>query len=288
MRERQAIGNKLKASCCEWFQGCTCHPEPEAIMHMHHALRQVMLPNYYPPADGETVESVMEKLHQRMSGQIHRAMFQKCLDKDATPESKAMAEAKADEVINCLPQVQQMVYEDVQETYNGDPAAESYNEIILTYPGLRALLVYRVAHVMVELDIPLLPRMMTEYAHQQTGIDIHPGASIGRGILIDHGTGIVIGETAIVGDHVRIYQGVTIGALYFPRDEAGAFMRKKKRHPTVEDGAVLYANATVLGGETVIGHHSVVGSNAWITESIPPYSKVTYRSDNTVRTPGSV
>lgn len=203
---------------------------------------------------------------------------------DATPETKAQAEATADAVIAKLPAVQEMLFEDVVETYNGDPAASGYDEIILTYPGLLALTVYRLAHVMVEIGIPLLPRMMTEYSHRLTGIDIHPGANIGRSMMIDHGTGIVIGETADVGNHVKIYQGVTIGALYFPRDDSGSMVRQTKRHPTVEDYVVLYANATVLGGETVIGHHSVVGSNAWITESIPPYSKVLYQNESIVKT----
>ncbi len=198
MRERQEVAEILKNACNEWFQGCTCHPEPEAIVNIHKALRQVLFSNYYPPSAGETVASVMERLHKLLSGQIHRAMFQKCLEKDGTPDSKAISDGKADEVIGRLPVVQQMVHEDVQETYNGDPAAAGYNEIILTYPGPMALMIYRVAHVMWELGIPLLPRMMTEYAHQQTGIDIHPGATLGRGIFIDHGTGIVIGETAVV------------------------------------------------------------------------------------------
>jgi serine O-acetyltransferase len=177
-----------------------------------------------------------------------------------------------------------MLYEDVVETYNSDPAATGYDEVILTYPGLFALMVYRAAHEMTKLDIPLLPRMMTEYAHHLTGIDLHPGAQIGRGIMIDHGTGIVVGETAVVGNHVKIYQGVTLGALYFPRNEPGEMVRQTKRHPTVEDGVVLYANATVLGGDTVIGHHSVIGSNAWITESVPPYSKVLYQTESIVKT----
>ena len=225
----------------------------------------------------------MAELHGILTEQIHRATFQCCMG-DATPETKAQAEATADAVIAKLPAVQEMLFEDVVETYNGDPAASGYDEIILTYPGLLALTVYRLAHVMVEIGIPLLPRTMTEYSHRLTGIDIHPGANIGRSMMIDHGTGIVIGETADVGNHVKIYQGVTIGALYFPRDDSGSMVRQTKRHPTVEDYVVLYANATVLGGETVIGHHSVVGSNAWITESIPPYSKVLYQNESIVKT----
>lgn len=284
MTRRDEIANLLKVNSGKLFKGCACHPEPEEINRMIRYLRHVLLPNYFPPIEEGSVEAALTKLHSIMASQIHRAMYQKCLEKDSNAETRLIVETKADEVIERLAEVQEMLHEDIVETYNGDPAATGYDEVILTYPGLLALFVYRTAHVMVKLDIPMLPRMMTEYAHRLTGIDLHPGASIGRGIMIDHGTGIVVGETAVVGNHVKIYQGVTLGALYFPRDEAGAMVRQTRRHPTVEDYVVLYANATVLGGETVIGHHSVVGSNAWITESIPPYSKVLYQSESVVKT----
>jgi serine O-acetyltransferase len=283
MTNRSEIAHQLQGSCATWFEGCTCHPEQHEIQRLHHYMRHVMLPTYYPPLDGHTVETCLEEVYGILSSQIHRAMFQRCLDGTAPEETRAAAYAKADAVIESFPELQTMLYEDVQETYTGDPAAAGYGEILLTYPGLMALAIYRLAHVLHGLEIPMLPRMMTEYAHRITGIDIHPGATIGRSIMIDHGTGIVIGETAVVGDHVRIYQGVTIGALFFPRDEAGFMLRRTKRHPTVEEGVVLYAHATVLGGETVIGHHSVIGSNAWITESVPPYSKVLYQSESVVR-----
>jgi len=282
--DRKELSRELQTACQGWFEGCACHPEPHAIQRLHHFLRHVMLPTYYPPIEGYSAEDCLDEVYRILGSQIHRALFQKCIDLDGTPETKAKAYAKADGVLQHFPELQQMMYEDVQETYNGDPAAASYGEILLTYPGLVALSIYRLAHVLYGLEIPLLPRMMTEYAHRLTGIDIHPGATMGRRIMIDHGTGIVVGETAVVGNNVRIYQGVTIGALFFPRDEAGYMIRKTKRHPTVEEGVVLYANATVLGGDTVIGHHSVVGSNAWITESIPPYSKVLYQSESIVHT----
>jgi serine O-acetyltransferase len=155
----------------------------------------------------------------------------------------------------------------------GDPAAKSYDEIIFSYPGLFAITVYRMAHKLHELDVPLLPRMMTEYAHSLTGIDIHPGSKIGGSFFIDHGTGVVVGETTEIGNRVRVYQGVTLGALSIARDEADLY-RDKKRHPTIEDDVIIYSNATILGGETVIGARSIIGGNVWITESVPPDTKV--------------
>ena len=162
---------------------------------------------------------------------------------------------------------------DVTAAYEGDPAAKSHDEIIFSYPGIFALMVYRVANKLHTLGVPLLPRIMTEYAHSITGIDIHPGATIGKGFVIDHGTGVVIGETTHIGDNVRIYQGVTLGALSLPRD-AGEKLRGTKRHPTIEDGVIIYSGATILGGDTVIGAHSIVGGNVWITSPVPPNTKV--------------
>ena len=283
MQTRDEIARRLREQSGQWFKGRTCHPEPEQIQKIVEAMQWVLLPNYFKPNADSTVITCLDKFHEALADQIHRGRFQRCLEKDSTPESRQIAYDQAEQVIQALPELQQLMYDDIAETYHGDPAATGYDEVILTYPGLLALMVYRIAHVMYRMGIPLLPRMMTEYAHRLTGVDIHPGATLGRGVMIDHATGIVIGETAVVGDHVKIYQGVTLGALYFPRDEEGFFLRKVKRHPTVEDYAVLYANSTVLGGDTVIGHHSVIGSNAWITESVPPYSKVLYQSEAVVK-----
>lgn len=283
MTNHQQIASLLQTNSCRLFQGRTCHPEPEEITKITRLLRQVLLPNYFPTGNQTTVLDCVSELQILLAEQMHRALFQKCFKSEATGDTRQIALDKADEMIAQLPLLQDMLYQDVVETHNGDPAASGYDEIILTYPGILALTVYRAAHIMGTLEIPLLPRMMTEYAHRLTGIDLHPGAQIGKGIMIDHGTGIVIGETAVVGNHVKIYQGVTLGALYFPRDEEGMMVRKTKRHPTVEDHVVLYANATVLGGETVIGHHSVIGSNAWVTDSIDPYSKVLYQTESIVR-----
>jgi serine O-acetyltransferase len=162
---------------------------------------------------------------------------------------------------------------DVRAAHQGDPAAKSYDEIIFSYPGLFAVTVYRVAHQLYKQNLPLIPRIMTEYAHSVTGIDIHPGASLGESFFIDHGTGAVIGETTEIGNRVRIYQGVTLGALSVPREEVDE-LRNRKRHPTIEDDVVIYSGATILGGETVIGARSVIGGNVWITESVPPDTRV--------------
>lgn len=168
------------------------------------------------------------------------------------------------EFFSSLPSVAEMLDTDVDAAFAGDPAAYSREEIILTYPGFYAVCVYRLAHVLYELDVPLIPRLMCEYAHEKTGIDINPGAKVGESFFIDHGTGVVIGETSIIGKNVKIYQGVTLGALSVKKK-----LQSKKRHPTIEDDVVIYANSTILGGDTVIGAGSIIGGNTWLTESIP-------------------
>ena len=166
--------------------------------------------------------------------------------------------------------LRKILAEDVRAAYQGDPAAKSFDEIIFGYPSIMAIITYRLAHELHVQEVPLIPRMMTEYAHSVTGIDIHPGAVIGRHCFIDHGTGVVIGETSIIGEYVRIYQGVTLGALSLPMEEKGDTLRKMKRHPTIEDHVTIYAGATILGGETVVGAGSVIGGNVWLTRSVPP------------------
>jgi serine O-acetyltransferase len=165
-----------------------------------------------------------------------------------------------------------MLRGDVRAAHGGDPAAKGLDEIIISYPGIEAVAVYRVAHELHLLKVPLIPRIMTEYAHSKTGIDIHPGATIGENFFIDHGTGVVIGETTEIGNNVRIYQGVTLGALSIKMDASGKIERGKKRHPTIRDNVIIYSGATILGGKTVIGEHSVVGGNVWLTESVTPHT----------------
>ena len=179
-----------------------------------------------------------------------------------------------DEFVAALPEVRRLVETDVQAAYDGDPAATSRMEVVMAYPGLYAVTIHRLAHVLYKLKVPIVPRVMSELAHSKTGIDIHPGATIGERFFIDHGTGVVIGETTIIGRNVRLYQGVTLGGLSFDKDSNGALVKGLKRHPNIEDNVVIYANATILGGDTTIGHDSEIGGNVWIKESVPPYSRV--------------
>jgi len=172
-----------------------------------------------------------------------------------------------------LPELRRIMYTDAWAIYEGDPAATSEFEVIRTYPGFLAIALYRLAHHLMALDVPLLPRILTEYGHSQTGIDIHPAAKIGEYFCIDHGTGVVIGETAVIGNHVKIYQGVTLGAMSVEK-----FLANTRRHPTIEDRVVIYAGATILGGDTVVGHDSVIGGNVWLTSSIPPFTTVYHQS----------
>ncbi|MEK5230561.1 serine O-acetyltransferase EpsC [Lysinibacillus sp. FSL K6-0232] len=177
-------------------------------------------------------------------------------------------------LISQFPKIRQILQTDIQAAYNGDPAALSTEEILLSYPSIVAIYTHRIAHELYEMGVPIVPRIMSEYAHSVTGIDIHPGATIGESFFIDHGTGVVIGETCSIGKNVKIYQGVTLGALSFPLDENGNPIKGIKRHPNIEDNVVIYAGATILGGETTIGHNSVLGSNIWLMNSIPPHSRV--------------
>ena len=179
-----------------------------------------------------------------------------------------------DEFLAALPEVRRLVETDVQAAYDGDPAATSRMEVVMAYPGLYAVTIHRLAHVLYKLKVPIIPRVMSELAHSKTGIDIHPGATIGERFFIDHGTGVVIGETTVIGRNVRLYQGVTLGGLSFDKDANGALVKGLKRHPNIEDNVVIYANATILGGNTTIGHDSEIGGNVWIKESVPPNSRV--------------
>lgn len=176
--------------------------------------------------------------------------------------------------VESLPVVQEMLQDDIMAAYEGDPAAKSTMEVVMSYPAIQAIATYRVAHLLYQKNVPLIPRIMTELAHSRTGIDIHPGANIGRRFFIDHGTGVVIGETTDIGENVKIYQGVTLGALSFPKDKDGNLVKGVKRHPNVSNNVTIYAEATILGGDTVIGEGSEIGGNVWLTASVPPHSKV--------------
>ena len=184
------------------------------------------------------------------------------------------AKTIVDDFVAALPEVRRLVDTDVEAAYDGDPAATSRMEVVMAYPGLYAVTIHRLAHVLYKLKVPIIPRVMSELAHSKTGIDIHPGATIGERFFIDHGTGVVIGETTVIGRNVRLYQGVTLGGLSFDKDANGALVKGLKRHPNIEDNVVIYANATILGGDTTIGHDSEIGGNVWIKESVPPNSRV--------------
>jgi serine O-acetyltransferase len=221
------------------------------------------------------VGSVLDDVAADLDEQIYHATRIGSVPDRSRDECSAFARDAIEAFVTSIPEIRELLRLDVQAAFDGDPAAKGYAEIILSYPGLEAVTVYRIAHSLYGLEVPLLPRIMTEYAHRKTGIDIHPGATIGRSFFIDHGTGVVIGETTEIGSNVKIYQGVTLGALSFPKDERGNVIRGRKRHPTIEDHVVIYAGATILGGDTVIGKGSVIGGNTWLTHSITPNSKVT-------------
>ena len=253
------------------------HPEKEVVIDMITKLLRIVFPGYFRENTyrmynaKHNLSMLMEDVMYNLNKQI-RLILQASMD-DA--EAKEKAQSVCLEFFRRIPAVRATVQTDVEAAYAGDPAATSTDEIIFCYPGLFAITVYRLAHVLYELQVPMLPRIMTEYAHGITGIDIHPGATIGNFFFIDHGTGIVIGETTIIGENVKVYQGVTLGGL---STRAGQGLRGKKRHPTIEDNVTIYANASILGGDTVIGRDSVIGANAFITHSIPASTTVSIKS----------
>ncbi|MGB8506981.1 MAG: serine O-acetyltransferase EpsC [Pyrinomonadaceae bacterium] len=259
-------------------------PSRDEVVGVLAALHELLFPGY-TGAQGLTganlrlhVESRMAWLYETLTEQISRAINHDQTLDAACPVTERQATECAEEFLSQLPRLRESLADDVRAAYEGDPAATCYDEIIFSYPGLHAVATYRLAHELYRLGVPLIPRMMTEQAHQHTGIDIHPGTRIGAGFFIDHGTGVVIGGTAVIGDNVKLYQGVTLGAFSFDRDADGRLVRDTKRHPTIEDGVVVYAGATILGGETVIGRGSRIGGNVWLTHSVPPYTRVLQES----------
>ena len=217
---------------------------------------------------------LLEKIRFELAEQIARAVnFSGGLKPDVCPS------LAADRFISKLPEVYRVLMTDIDALYEGDPAAVSREEVIVAYPGFMAILVYRLAHVLYDMRVPSVPRIMTEFAHQRTGIDIHPGATIGEYFFIDHGTGIVIGETTVIGRHVKLYQGVTLGAKSFELDEYGNPVKGIKRHPNIGDHVVIYANATILGGNTTVGDHCVIGGSVWLTHSVPAGETVYYSGE---------
>ncbi|MCE5282928.1 MAG: serine acetyltransferase [Deltaproteobacteria bacterium] len=286
------IVRNLAATCNnrECFDHVSAEPIPsrEAIMAILRRTGDILYPGYFfqTRLDPLNVEYYLGQevtaLFDALSAQAALAIRHDCLRHGlACTNCTERAQAAAVDFLKGLPALREALAKDIRAAYEGDPAARGYDEIIFSYPGLYAVTVYRIAHRLHELEIPLIPRIMTEAAHSRTGIDIHPGARIGEAFFIDHGTGVVIGETTLIGDRVRIYQGVTLGALSLSRSELEE-LRNTKRHPTIEDDVILYANATVLGGETVIGARSVIGGNVWLTRSVPPDTQVFLKNQELV------
>ncbi|MEI6564401.1 MAG: serine O-acetyltransferase EpsC [bacterium] len=255
---RQAIHQVLDDLIAVLFPGCHGRePMPPEQLH-------------------ELIEKKLQSVATILTEQIEHAfryqcVFEKCKE---CGDCKEKATAAVQRLMESLVDLKKTLQMDIMAAYEGDPAARSIMEVVMSYPGLQAIMVHRIAHILYQMHVPLIPRIMTEHAHSQTGIDIHPGAEIGHGFFIDHGTGVVIGETSTIGKGVKIYQGVTLGALSFPKDKDGTPIKGIKRHPNVEDDVTIYAGATILGGETTIGAGSEIGGNVWLTHSVPPHSKV--------------
>ncbi|NLF32140.1 MAG: serine acetyltransferase [Planctomycetes bacterium] len=263
----------------------TSMPSLAAIAEVQHLCFQILFPGYFG-ASHLTAETIgfhigerLVALDRELSEQIFRCLcYQRGAHEEPCPrhgqDCRDEAHALARRFGAQLPQIRDLLNLDVEAAFDGDPAAKSFDEIIFCYPGFKAVMVYRLAHALHTLGVPLMPRIMAEQAHSLTGVDIHPGATIGKRFFIDHGTGVVIGETTEIGDNVKIYQGVTLGALSFPKDSRGRVIKGRKRHPTIEDDVTIYANATILGGDTVIGRGAEVGGNTFIFESVTAESMV--------------
>jgi serine O-acetyltransferase len=296
-RSLEKVANEIVASLTfpERADHAAPIPEFESLVDMISRLKAIVYPGFRSNESSQEkvlsdLKSQLADAHNILSRQIAIATarhFEACEDMAHSNCGQAIrkqikkpddiienSRRLATEYISRMPKIREALMTDVKAAYAGDPACRNLDEVILCYPGLQAVTVYRLAHELYELEVPFLPRMMTEWVHGETGVDIHPGATIGNHFFIDHGTGVVIGETCIIGEHVKIYQGVTLGALSFPQDESGELVRDSKRHPTIEDNVVIYANATVLGGETVVGHDSVIGSSVWLTTSVAPSTTV--------------
>jgi len=216
------------------------------------------------------VIDIIYHVYTELSEQIERAFKYRCrLENCSTGDCRTLAEDAAMHLLTKLPEIRELLKSDVAAAFDGDPAAQSFEEIVISYPCIIAIAAHRIAHQLYLKQVPLIPRIIGEFAHSKTGIDIHPGATIGRNFFIDHGTGVVIGETTVIGDNVKIYQGATLGAVSFTKDERGRILRGQKRHPTIEDNVTIYAEATILGDVT-IGKGAVIGGNVWIKESVPP------------------
>ena len=275
-------------------QDCFDHIEAEsipsrsAVINILEKLRELLFPGYFSEQALDQanlryeIGRLVDTIHRMLSEQITASVRHDCRRYDQPcMECMELGFREASRFLKAVPEMRKILGTDVRAAYQGDPAAVSYDEIVFSYPGIFAITIYRVAHQLYSQEIPILPRMMMEYAHGVTGIDIHPGARIGESFFIDHGTGVVVGETTVIGRRVRLYQGVTLGALSLPR-KAVDELRVQKRHPTIEDDVIVYSGATILGGDTIIAARSVIGGNVWITDSVPPDTKVFLESPRLV------
>jgi serine O-acetyltransferase len=261
-------------------------PSQDSVTHLARDFMHVLFPGYFEqtalarkdvPA---WLENLLGEIAQRLTTEIEKSLR---FAKDPDPAANARKLSTA--LLSQLPEIRRIVQTDVVAAYNGDPAARSVEEIIVAYPCVLAISLQRIAHVLYKLGVPLLPRMLTEYGHERTGVDIHPGATIGTHFFIDHCVGVVIGESATIGNHVKLYQGVTLGAKSFEVDEAGNPIKGTKRHPDIGDHVTIYAHATILGGDTRIGAHAIIGGNVWLLTSVPANSIAYYKSDDLVIRP---
>ena len=251
-------------------------PERDKILQILEHLTELLFPGYTGKRAVSVanmsfiVGDILCNVYDELCDQAERAFKYGCRIRNCEDcDCEKMAQSATEHLLLRLPEIRELLTGDVGAAYDGDPAAQSYEEVVLSYPCITAIATYRIAHELYLKEVPLIPRIMSECAHSKTGIDIHPGARIGRNFFIDHGTGVVIGETTIIGDNVKIYQGTTLGAMSFPKDERGNIIKGTKRHPTIEDNVTIYAEATILG-DVVIGKNSVIGGNVWIKESVPP------------------
>jgi serine O-acetyltransferase len=246
-------------------QECPSCPSPVEVSQFFVELLGVLFADFTQLST--LSEEQFGQLMNRLSIELGRIL------KYGTPPGSDTPQALAARFFNALPEIHEKLQQDITAMYEGDPAAKTRSEVIRTYPGFYAVAAYRIAHELHLMGVSGIPRVITEHAHSRTGIDIHPAAKIGSYFCIDHGTGVVIGETSVIGNHVKLYQGVTLGAVSVNKEDA-----EKKRHPTIEDNVIVYAGATILGGETIVGHDSIIGGNVWLTRSVPPHSKIYYQA----------
>lgn len=267
--------------------GVDSFPNRENVVMVLHDLQCLIFPGYRTAEEideiniryitGQRVNRIVSVLTKEIQKAFIYEIAQ-CKQRGEPASNKlcfSLAEKTALALVEAIPEIRRQVHLDTIAAYNGDPAAKSDEEVIVSYPGLEAIVVYRLAHFLTSVGVPVIPRIMSEHVHGKTGIDIHPGATIGESFFIDHGTGVVIGETTVIGNNVKIYQGVTLGALSVKKS-----LQDKKRHPTIEDDVTIYANATILGGKTIIGKGSTIGGNTWITKSVPPNSMISQNDNN--------